>query len=85
MQRILARLERSLGRYAIERLPTYLVGGMALVFVLSMMRPDVAARLHLVPQLVAHEPWRLVNFLFVLASLVPSFFRRCFSLRGSLR
>lgn len=65
MQRLLARIERSLGRYAIERLPTYLVGAMALVFVLSMTRPDVAAKLHLVPQLVAREPWRLVTFLFV--------------------
>lgn len=66
MNRFLARLERTiLGRIAIEHLTTFIVGGMAIAFVLSSLRADFAYRLMLVPQLVASEPWRLVSFLFL--------------------
>jgi hypothetical protein len=36
MERLLARLERRLGRYAIPNLVGFIVGGMAIVWVLSL-------------------------------------------------
>jgi membrane associated rhomboid family serine protease len=66
MDRLLARLERTfLGRLAIERLTTFIVGGMALTYVLSLARPEFMMHLILVPQLVPSQPWRLVTFLFL--------------------
>ena len=66
MDRLLARLERTfLGKLAIERLITFVVGGMALVFVLGKLRPPFVLQLYLVPQLVTTQPWRLVTFLFL--------------------
>lgn len=66
MERLLARLERTiLGRLAIERLMTFIVGGMAIVYVLCRIRPDFAFQLMLIPQLVPMQPWRLVTFLFL--------------------
>lgn len=66
MDRLLARLERTfLGRLAIERLTTFIVGGMAITFVLCMARPEFAQHLLLIPQLVPVQPWRLVTFLFL--------------------
>src|SRR4051812_18958878 len=66
MDRLLARLERTiLGRLAIERLTTFIVGGMAIAFVLCQVKPEFRGHLTLVPQLVTTQPWRLVSFLFV--------------------
>lgn len=66
MDRLLARLERTfLGRIAIERLTTFLVGGTALTYVLLQLRPAFFINLILIPQLVAPQPWRLVTFLFL--------------------
>jgi hypothetical protein len=66
MDRLLARLERTfLGRMAIERLTTFIVGGMAIAFVLCELRPEFRDHLTLIPQLVPTQPWRLVSFLFV--------------------
>jgi membrane associated rhomboid family serine protease len=66
MDRLLARLERTLlGRLAIERLTTFIVGGMAIAYVLCMVRPEFVGHMVLVPQLVPTQPWRLVSFLFV--------------------
>lgn len=66
MDRLLARLERTiLGRLAIERLTMFIVGGMAITYVLGMARPDFLGHLYLVPQLVPSQPWRLVTFLFL--------------------
>ena len=66
MDRLLARLERTfLGRLAIERLTTFIVGGMAIAYVLSRARPEFMLQLYLVPQLVPTQPWRLVTFLFL--------------------
>ena len=63
MERILARLERKLGRYAIERLTVYLVGAMAVGLAIAIFRPEVLERLVLDPHAVPREPWRLVTFL----------------------
>ena len=66
MERLLARLERRLGRYAIHNLISYLVGGMALVWVLSRMKPEFQDRLVLDLHAVGRgEVWRLVTFLFI--------------------
>jgi membrane associated rhomboid family serine protease len=66
MDRLLARLERKIGRYAIPNLMTYVVGGMALVWVLSLARPEVQGRIVLDIDAVRHgQVWRLVTFLFL--------------------
>ena len=66
MDRLLARLERTfLGRLAIERLTTVIVGGMAITYVLALSRPDFLDHLTLIPALVPSQPWRLVTFLFM--------------------
>jgi membrane associated rhomboid family serine protease len=66
MDRLLARLERTfLGRLAIERLTTFIVGGMAITYVLCLARPEYFRHLVLIPQLVPSQPWRLVTFLFL--------------------
>jgi hypothetical protein len=66
MDRLLARLERSLGRFAIPNLIFYVVGGMALVWAMSFARPGLEARLVLDLGAVRRgEVWRLVTFLFL--------------------
>lgn len=65
MDRLLARLDRKLGRFAIERLPTFIVGGMAIVFVLTMMKPELYGQLTLDPALALAQPWRFVTYFFL--------------------
>jgi hypothetical protein len=66
MDRLLARLERRIGRYAIPNLILYVVGGMAVVWVLSLSRPEGIERLMLDMQAVRRgEVWRLATFLFI--------------------
>lgn len=62
MDRVLDKLERVLGRFAIERFASYLVAATATMALLRMMRPDLAQKALLVPELVTREPWRLVTF-----------------------
>jgi hypothetical protein len=72
MDRLLARLERNVGRYAIANLITYVVAGMALVWVLSLVRPDVESRVVLDMDAVRRgEVWRLVTFLFLPMATSP--------------
>jgi hypothetical protein len=66
MERILARLERRFGRYAIPNLIVYIVGGMAIVWALKFVRPEIEERLLLDMAAVRRgEVWRLVMFLFI--------------------
>lgn len=66
MERLLARLERRLGRYAIPNLIGVIVGGMAVVWVLSMLKPEFQSALTLDFRMVARgQVWRLVTFLFI--------------------
>jgi hypothetical protein len=66
MDRLLARLERRIGRYAIPNLILYVVAGMGMVWVLSMTRPEVLGRLALDMDAVrAGQVWRLFTFLFI--------------------
>ncbi len=66
MDRILARLERRLGRFAIPNLTTFVVGGMAMAFVLSFVRPELPRYLALDLAAVRQgQVWRLVSYLFI--------------------
>jgi membrane associated rhomboid family serine protease len=66
MERLLARLERRFGAYAVENLILYIVGGMAIVWILAQAKPEFIGRLTLDMRAVGHrQPWRLVTFLFV--------------------
>jgi len=66
MEQLLARLERRFGRYAIHNLIAVVVGGMAIVWVLSLLKPEFQDRLSLDIRAVRHgQVWRLVTFLFI--------------------
>jgi len=54
-----------MGRFAIERLTTFIVGGMAIVFLLAMVRPDIYGQLTLDPAMALKQPWRFVTYLFL--------------------
>jgi hypothetical protein len=72
MDRLLARLERRLGRYAIQNLILYVVGGMAIVWMLYFVRPAVLDRIDLDMAAVRRgEVWRLVTFLFIPTEFSP--------------
>jgi hypothetical protein len=66
MERLLARLDRRFGRLAIPNLIGFIVGGMAMVWVLSLAKPEFQERLALDINAVAQgQVWRLVTFLFI--------------------
>lgn len=66
MERLLARLERRWGRVAIPNLIGFIVGGTAIVWLLSLLRPEFQSRLILDIHAVGRgEIWRLVTFLFL--------------------
>lgn len=66
MERLLARLERRFGGWAIPNLTAFLVGGMAIVFVLTTIRHDFFGLLTLDLPMVRHgQVWRLVTYLFL--------------------
>ena len=70
MDRLLARLDRRLGKFAIENLTTYVVGGMGLVFVLGYVRPEFLEFLRLdIDGVKRGEVWRLVTYLFIPTSM----------------
>jgi hypothetical protein len=66
MERLLARLERRIGKYAIGNLTAIIVAGMAAVFLLNMARPDLLGLFTLDIDEVKHgQAWRLVSYLFL--------------------
>jgi len=66
MERLLARLERRLGSFALPNLTSFIAGGMVLIWILSMRDPAVLGRLSLDFDAVRRgELWRLGTFLFV--------------------
>ncbi|MCL2448631.1 MAG: rhomboid family intramembrane serine protease [Polyangiaceae bacterium] len=66
MERLLARLERRFGSVAIPNLATYLVVGAAIVWVLSLSKPDYTERLALSLDAVRQgQVWRLITFIFI--------------------
>lgn len=61
----LRRLERRLGRYAVENLTFYLVAGQGLALVLGLATPGLLDYMVLVPDAVlAGQWWRLASFIF---------------------
>lgn len=63
--RMLQRLERRFGKYAISNLTLFLVVGQLAAYVLSRAKPPFAATLVLLPSKVLEgEVWRIVTFLF---------------------
>jgi len=66
MEKLLARLERRLGRFAVPNLTWILVTGMAIVYVLSMLKPEFERALMLDMELVKQgQVWRLFTYLFL--------------------
>jgi hypothetical protein len=66
MEQLLSRLERRFGRLGIPNLITLIVGGMAIVWVLTLLKPEFQGRLVLDLYAVRRgEVWRLVTFLFI--------------------
>ena len=66
MDRLLARLDRRFGRFAIENLPMFVVGGMGIVFLLAYTKPELISLLTLSPRAIAQgQVWRLVTYLFI--------------------
>jgi len=66
--KVLDKLEKKFGRYAIPQLIIYIVGINALVYILryGMPQSDAASKLWLHPHLVLQgEVWRLVTWIFV--------------------
>lgn len=63
---MLDKLERKFGRFAVPHLMRWLVIGMASVYVLYMIRPDLILYLNFVPSLVAKgQVWRIFTFPFM--------------------
>ncbi len=66
MDRILARLERRFGRFAVPNLIVVIVVGMGLVWLLTSTRPETVTRLALDWSSIRHgQFWRLGTFLFI--------------------
>lgn len=66
MEKLLARLERRLGRFAVPNLTWIIVSGMGVVFALSMLKPGFEQALALDLNLVKHgQVWRLFTYLFL--------------------
>jgi membrane associated rhomboid family serine protease len=76
VERLLARLERKLGRFAIPNLTLWICGGMAFVYLLLYAKPELRDSLELHPWLALRQPWRFVTFLFLPSgSLIRVFFQ----------
>jgi hypothetical protein len=72
MEQLLSRLERRFGRFAIPNLISLIVGGMAIVWLLTLLKPEFQTRLTLDLFAVRRgEVWRLVTFLFIPPQLSP--------------
>ncbi len=66
MSKLLARLEKRFGKYAIEHLTFVIVGGMAGFFVLATLQPRFLTLVNLDLNQVAHgQVWRLFTYLFI--------------------
>ena len=75
----LDKLERKYSKFAIPNLIQYIVGGMAIVFVFSVLNPQVTSALYFSPVAVLQgEVWRLLTFLVL--PRTGSFFWILFSL-----
>jgi len=75
----LDKLERKYSKYAIPNLIQYIVGGMAIVFVFSVLNPGISSALYFSPVAVLQgQVWRILTFLVL--PRTGSFFWILFSL-----
>jgi hypothetical protein len=85
--RLLEKLQRRFGRYAVPRLTEALILGQVLTYFLGYARPDLVDRLSLIPEKVlAGEVWRLVTYLAVpprISIIFVLFFWYLFFLMGT--
>lgn len=64
--KLLDRMERKFGRFAIRNLMTYIITITGMVYVLYLMYPESISRLIFDPQLILKgEVWRLITFIFI--------------------
>src|SRR3984957_9942499 len=71
MDRLLARLERRFGKLAIDNLAVFIVGGMAIAFIASSLRPEFESLITLDLHMVGPptwQVWRLFTYLFIPSS-----------------
>lgn len=74
MDSVLTRLERRLGRFAIPNLMSYVVGGMAIAFVLGIVRPEIVDVMALdFAAIRKGQVWRLVSYIFLPGTTSPIF------------
>ena len=71
MERLLARLERKLGRSAVGNFTVYLIGALGFAFAICLVKPELYAKMMFVPALLGREPWRVVTWLAMPPSLNP--------------
>ncbi len=72
MDRLLTGLERRFGRLAIQNVPSFVAGGMAIVFVLALVKPQFLGVLSLdIEAIKRGQVWRLVTYLFIPSSMAP--------------
>lgn len=63
--RLLARLERRFGRYAIPNITLYLIIGQVFFWLTTFSKPEVMDRIQMIPdRILDGEIWRLVTFVF---------------------
>lgn len=75
MDRLLARLERTFGRYAIHGLTYGIIVAQAFVFIVEMTHPGFTAMLTMDRGLILHgQVWRLITYLAIPASTSPIWF-----------
>lgn len=72
MQRLLARLERRFGNYALHGITYYLVAIQAFVFVVELTNPGFVQMLSLNRELIMRgQVWRLFTYLFIPPTMSP--------------
>lgn len=77
--RLLDKMERKFGRFAIKGLMIHIVALNALVYLLKfiqddLFREDIVLKLALIPNLVLEgEVWRLITFVFIPPNRTPIF------------
>ncbi|MBI1311909.1 hypothetical protein GC176_11505 [bacterium] len=86
--RLLARLERRFGRYAIPNVTLYVVIGQIFFWLTTFSKPEIIERIQMVPaQVLAGEVWRLVTFVFTppfrMHPVFMFFAMWCFYMMGS--
>ena len=68
--KLLDKMERKLGRFAIHNLMRYIVIGTAIAYVLYLVNPEYLSYLYLNPDLVARgQVWRIITFIFIPSNL----------------